>query len=180
MIIDILNNKSVGKLLILLSYSPGAGYSRGEIMDLMKWNNLSLDRALKKLEFHKVIIREGRTIKLNFASEETKKLMEVVEYDKKKLNFPSFEIFTVLVEFVRLAEAHKIDGIYLFGSHAKKTASVNSDIDVAVFSKEKVNLIEAKAAISEEFGKEIQLHYFKTGEKSKLVNEVKKHGVRLV
>lgn len=180
MIIDILNNKSVGKLLILLSYSPGAGYSRGEILDLMKWNNLSLDRTLKKLEFHKVIIKDGRTIKLNFASEETKKLMEIIEYDKKKLNFPSFEIFTVLVEFVRLAEGRKIDEIYLFGSHAKKTASVNSDIDIAVFSKEKVNLIEVKAAINEEFGREIQLHYFKTGEKGKLVDEARKHGVSLV
>ncbi|MDP2750300.1 MAG: nucleotidyltransferase domain-containing protein [Nanoarchaeota archaeon] len=180
MIVDILNNKSVGKLLILLSYSPGAGYSRGEIMKLMKWNNLSLDRTLKKLEFHKVITKDGRTIKLNFASEETKKLMELIEYDKKKLNFPSFEIFIVLVEFVRLAEGNKIEEIYLFGSHAKKTASVNSDIDIAVFSKEKINLIEAKDAISEEFGKEIQLHYFKIGEKSKLVDEVKKHGVRLI
>jgi predicted nucleotidyltransferase len=96
------------------------------------------------------------------------------------LNFPSFELFEVLVEVVRLIEAKPVDEIYLFGSHAKKTASVASDIDIAVFADKKVNLIEAKDRIQQEFGKELQIHYFKTVEKGKLVDDIKKHGVKLI
>lgn len=81
---------------------------------------------------------------------------------------------------MRLIENKAIDSIYLFGSHVKKTASVSSDIDIAVFSKEKVNLIEAKDKIQQKYDKAIQLHYLKVGEKGKLVSEVFKHGVKVL
>ena len=180
MIINILNNKSVWKFLALASYSPGAGYTRKEIIKVLRWNNLSLDRTLQKLLFYKIAIKEGRIIKLNFVSDDTKMLLDIIEHEKKKLNYPSFELFIILIEFLKLVENYKIDEIYLFGSHAKKTASVSSDIDIAVFSDEKINLISAKDTILQDIGKDIQIHYFKTKEKSKLVDEVLKHGVRML
>ena len=179
MILNILNNKSVWKFLALVSYSPGAGYSRKEIMHLLSWNNLSLDRTLTKLLFYKIIRKERRQIKLDFSIAETKQLLDIIELEKKRLEYPTFELFLILHEFVRNIEDHKIEALYLFGSHAKKTATVSSDIDIAVFS-DKVNLVIAKDKILQEYGKEIQLHYFKVGEKGKLVDEVLKHGVRLV
>lgn len=180
MIINILNNKSVWKLLALFSYSKGSGYTRKEIIKLLTWNNLSLDRSLNKLIFYKIIKKNGRIIKLDFGNSDTNKLLEIIELTKQKLEYPSFELLIVLIEFVRLIESYELNSVYLFGSHAKKTASINSDIDIAVFSGIKLNLIKEKAKISDEFGKEIQLHYFKTNEKGKLVDEVIKHGVRLV
>ena len=180
MIINILSNKSVWKFLVLLSYSPGAGYTRKEVLELLKWNNLSLDRTIKKLLFYKVIIKQGRLIKLNFASEETQKLLEIINEDKKKLNFPSFELFVILAEFLRLIEPYDLSEVYLFGSQAKKTATVSSDIDLAIFSEQKVNLIEAKDSIMQGFNKEIQLHYFQPVEKNKITEEIKKHGVNLL
>jgi len=180
MILNILNNKSVWKLLALVSYSPGAGYIRKEIKKLLDWNNLSLDRALKKLEFYKILQKSGRIIKLNYDNPKTEELLEIVKEDKKRLNYPNFELFVILHEFVWLSESPKIDKIYLFGSHAKKTASLNSDIDIAVFSYSKISLVKAKEHIKEKYRKEVQVHYFRPKEKSKLVNEVFKHGVRIV
>lgn len=180
MIVNILNNKSAWRFLALASYSPGAGYTRQEILKLLKWNNLSLDRALKKLGFYKIIKKEGRIIKLDFSSNETKVLLDVIEEDKKKFNYPSFELFLILSEFLKFIEGKSIGSIYLFGSHAKKTASASSDIDIAVFSDEKINLVEAKDTVMQEFGKEIQLHYFKTNEKGKFVEDILKEGVRIL
>jgi predicted nucleotidyltransferase len=180
MIVNILNNKSLWKFLVLASYSPGAGYTRKEILKLLKWNNLSLDRTLKKLEFYKIIKKEGRIITLNFSSNDTKFLLEIIEYEKKKMNYPGFELFLVLSEFTRLIEGKKIDKLYLFGSHAKKTASVNSDIDIAVFSEDNLNLIEAQDKIMQEFGSKIQVHYLKPGEKGNIVSEIYKNGVRIL
>jgi predicted nucleotidyltransferase len=179
MIINILNNKSVWKLLALISYSPGSGYTRQEILRLLKWNNLSLDRTLKKLEFYKIIEKEKRIIKINFSNEESNSLLDIIEKDKKKLNYPSFELFLILNEFLRLIENKNIDFIYLFGSHAKKIASVKSDIDIAIFSDKKINLIEAKDKILQEFNKEIQLHLFKINEKGKLIDDILKNGVKI-
>jgi len=180
MIANILNNKSVWKLLALVSYSPGSGYTRQEILRLLRWNNLSLDRTIKKLEFYKIIKKEKRIIKLDFNNNETKILLNIIEEDKKKLNCPSFELLVILNEFLRLTEDKNIDSVYLFGSHAKKTASVSSDIDLAIFSDEKINLIESKEKIIKEFDKEIQLHYFKKGEKGKLINDIFKNGVKIL
>ena len=179
MITAILNNKSVWKFIALASYSPGSGFARKEIIELLKWNNLSLDRTLKKLEFFKIIKKEKRKIKLNFENKETAELLEIIEKDKKRLNYPAFEIFLVLNEFLRLIEGSAAESVYLFGSHAKKNASVASDIDIAVFSKKKINLICAKDRIMQEHGKNIQIHYFNAGEKSKIIDEVYKHGVRM-
>jgi len=180
MIVNILNNKSTWKFLALASYSPGAGYTRKEIIKLLDWNNLSLDRTLKKLEFYKVIKKQGRIIKLDFEQPITQQQLNILEQEKSRLNQPTFELFLVLAEFLRLIQELSIQSVYLFGSHAKKTASVNSDIDIAIFSEKKVNLIDAKDKIQQTFQKNIQLHYFNSGDKGKLVDEVFKHGVKLI
>ena len=180
MICNILSNKSVWKFIVLASYAPGAGYTRQEILKLLHWNNLSLDRTLKKLEFYGIIIKEGRIIRLNLESVETTLLLDVVEYEKKRLRQPSFELFMILNEFLRLIEGKDIKKAYLFGSHAKKTASVHSDIDIAIFSDATLDLIEAQDAILQEFNKRIEVHYFSAQEKGKLVDEVVKHGVLIL
>ncbi|HLC95968.1 MAG TPA: nucleotidyltransferase domain-containing protein [Candidatus Nanoarchaeia archaeon] len=180
MIVNILNNKSIWKFIALASYSPGAGYTRKEIKKLLHGTNLSLDRTLSKLLFYKIITKDRRLIKLNFENNETLALLDLIGKEKKRMNYPSFELFIVLVEFLRLIEGFSVDSAYMFGSHAKKTASVSSDIDIAVFSQGKVNMISAKDQILQLYGKDIQLHYFRTNERSKLVSEVMKHGVRLI
>lgn len=65
----------------------------------------------------------------------------------------------------------------------KKTASQNSDIDLAIFSEEKINLIQQEEQIEAKFNRELQLHYFKTEElkqKNKLIENILKDGVKLI
>ena len=183
MIPAILNNKTVWYVLILASYSPGSGYTRKEIKELSKLDNLSLDKALRKLSFHKIIKKEKRIIKLNFDNPETKTLLDLIEQEKKRLNHPSYELFLILTEFIHLVEQHPIDAMYLFGSHAKKTASSESDIDIAVFSSQNITLIKEEEKIETKFNKELQLHYFRTEERSsrnKLMENILKDGIRIV
>lgn len=182
MIFNILNNKSVWKLLLLLSYSPGAGYTREELLNLLNWNNLSLDRSLKKLLFYHVITKNKRLIKLNFNNSQTNSLLELVDSEKKRLNQPNFELFVSLINIVAVLEKHKLSKAYLFGSYAKKIASKNSDIDIAVISKEKLSIstIQEKLQLVEE---KVQTHFFLENDFKKdipLVKEILKDGIELL
>lgn len=171
MIFNILNNKTNWKLLALYSYSPGAGFTREEIKKILKWNNLTLDRALDKLLYYDILRKEKRVIKLNLE----KNILNIFEEEKKRLNYPTLELFLILNDFIRYSETKKSD-MYLFGSHAKKTASIHSDIDIAVYCEE--DFIEAIERIEDEYGRKVQIHNIIKG--SKLDKEVKKHGVKLV
>lgn len=171
MIFNILNNKSTWKLLALFSYSPGAGFTREEIKKILNWNNLTLDRALEKLFFYKILKKENRFIKFNLE----KNILNIFEEEKERLNYPKLELFLILNDFVRYCENKNCD-VYLFGSHAKKTASINSDIDIGVYCDE--DYIEVMEKIKDEYNKKIQIHNISKG--SKLDKEVKKHGVKLV
>lgn len=180
MIPSLLNNKTIWYILILISYSPGSGYTRKEIKELTKLDNISLDNALKKLISHKIIRKNGRIMKVDFNNIETKFIFDIIDHEKSKLNYPSYDLFIVLFEFVNLIYLKKIDKIFLFGSYAKKIASENSDIDLAIFSEDKVNLITEEEKIEIKFNKKLQLHYFKTNElngTNKLVKEILKDGV---
>jgi predicted nucleotidyltransferase len=171
MIFNILNNKSTWKLLALYSYSPGSGFTREDIKKILKWNNTTLDKALEKLFFYDILKKEKRIIKYNFESG----ILDLFEKEKKRLNYPSFELFLILNDFIKFCESHKAD-MFLFGSHAKKTASINSDIDIAVYSN--FDYLEAVEKILDDYNKKIQVHNIING--SKLDKEVKKHGVKLV
>ena len=81
----------------------------------------------------------------------------------------------------------EISRIILFGSHAKGTASVKSDIDLAVVFetnlKEEIEVTRIIKRLEEKFGREIQVHYFTEksfGGKSKLVVEIKEEGISLL
>lgn len=183
MIPSILNNKTTWYFLILASYSSGSGYTRKEIKELTNLDNLSLDKVLRKLLFHKIIRREKRVIKLNFDNPETQIILDLINQEKIRLNQPSYELFMIIIEFMHLIENNYIDFIYLFGSHAKKTASQHSDIDIAIFSQQNINLIKEEERIETKFNKELQIHYFKTEDlksKNKIIENILKDGVKIL
>ena len=51
-----------------------------------------------------------------------------------KLNYPQLEMFLILHEFTRLAENKNIIAMYLFGSHAKKTAKATKHTAETIFN----------------------------------------------
>ena len=89
-----------------------------------------------------------------------------------------------MVDFwVALVEKYPIDALYLFGSHAKKTASPQSDIDLAIFSSQNISLIKEEEKVETKCNKELQLQYFRTEElntKNKLIQNILKDGIRIV
>ncbi|MFH1398482.1 MAG: nucleotidyltransferase domain-containing protein [Candidatus Woesearchaeota archaeon] len=180
MIFNLLST-SAWKLLLFVSYSPGSGYTRGELLRLMEWNNLSLDRTLKRLLFYKILQKKGRVIKLNFAEPSTIIILDLIEQEKKRLNFPPYGLFLVVSEFVRMAEGQPIQAIYLFGSWAKKTAARYSDIDLAVFSQEGLDLSNVQDAIEQKKGVKLQVHYFKDlKSQNPLIKNILKEGVMII
>jgi predicted nucleotidyltransferase len=87
-----------------------------------------------------------------------------------------------------LLDKTKFDRIILFGSYAKHTANVSSDIDIALIFKKKDTKQEFKAEeiadeLEERYKKKIQLHYLAADElekgKSELVKEINKEGIIL-
>jgi len=184
MISNFLNNKSVWKIIYLYSYSPGAGFLRKDILNLTKLNNLSLDLALGRLFFENILIKKGRIIKLNFDNEKTEKLLELINIEKKNLNFINYDLLITLNEFLDNCSLLKIDKIILFGSHAKKTASIGSDIDLAVVCDKKIRkeLMEIQDKVERKFNAKFQLHFFDLHEFKKnmpLVKNIAKDGIVL-
>jgi len=118
-------------------------------------------------------------------------LMSVINAEKEQLNAVYFDAAIALREFVYSLTNAGIEGIskvILFGSVAKHTASVDSDIDVAIVTREKNPRLEANVSvmcgeIQERFKREIQPHFLTEEEfsaKTKLAEEIRKDGVILI
>ena len=120
---------------------------------------------------------------MDTVNENLKLIQELWERERKSLRNLDYEIKVILTEFLRMIlDIIDLKKIILFGSHAKGTASVKSDIDLALISKEEIkNEIEVTRIIKvleKKYKKEIQVHYFteKSFEgKSKLIKEIKEN-----
>jgi predicted nucleotidyltransferase len=185
MISNILTNKSVLKVLILYSYAMGAGYNWSDLKQYTKLHIASLKNALELLEFHKIIVKRNRIYKLNLENEKTQDLMKLINNDKLRLNLPSFELYLRLNSFIEEIQINKNRGkvkeIYLFGSHAKKKAGINSDIDIAIISDDlNLNFTKETIKLEESLGVEFQVIVLQKLSNDNLSDEIKKHGVKLI
>jgi predicted nucleotidyltransferase len=181
-------NKDILKLLTIFSISPGSKFSRDELKKKTKMNNVILDNALTVLSHSKIILKEKRFFSLNLDDETTKKVIEIISLNYKKLKSLPLEVYFSIVDFVYFLSKYKNFKAYLFGSYSKLIFSDKSDIDIAIISdlsdknKKVFNKIVQK--IEKVYGKEIEIHYFSTDfEKQKndpLVKEILKNGVQLI
>ena len=78
----------------------------------------------------------------------------------------------------------KINRIILFGSHAKKTASFGSDIDLAIICDKQIRkeLVKIQDKVERKFDVKFQLHFFDLQEfktTMPLVKNIMKDGVVL-
>lgn len=185
MINNILSNKSVWKILILYSYGEGAGFNWTDLKTQTKLHIASLKNALELLVLYKVLKKNKRIYKLNFENIQTQELMNLINSEKKRLNFPNFDLYLNLISLLEEIQMNKnrdkIKEIYLFGSHAKKKASINSDIDIVILS-ENINLNFTKEMIKleENLGVEFQIIVLEKLGTDKLSEEIKKNGVKLI
>ena len=152
--------------------------------------NAPLTLGLQRLCLANMLIQEKQGKKekyhLNLANEYVLMLKECWERERKDLHYLDYDTKIIISEFLRQIDFQEIDNILLFGSHARGTASVRSDIDLAIsFKKEIKNELEITKIIQNiknRFSREIQVHYFTVKEfasKNKLAEEIKSEGISL-
>lgn len=188
----ILGYKSIWRILSLLFETPRKLVSRTELFEFTRLGNAPLSKGLDRLENANIIIKEKKGNKefyyINFDSDYTKLINELWKNEKKELRQLDYDIKIILSELTRqLLDVVNIHKIILFGSWAKGTALINSDIDVAlIFENENFEEIEVYRIINnlnKKFKKEIQIHTFSKksfNKDNKLVDEIKKDGIEIL
>lgn len=162
-----LMDKNIAKILAFFSISPGSRFSRKEIKERAKMNNVPLDNSLIKLIKLKILKKEKNMYSLDLTSKNISIFREI-EKLHKELNSLPLEIFYVLIELSsRLASLKSIKNILLFGSYAKLIYSEKSDIDIAIIlydwidkSIEEKKINDLINRINESNGKKMEVHFF--------------------
>lgn len=185
MISNILTNKSIWRILILYSYGQGSGYSWSDLKEHTKLHIVSLKNALELLIVHNILKKNKRIYKLNLENQEVQDLMNLINNEKSRLNLPSFDLYLKLNFFLDEIQIsknrNKIKEIYLFGSHAKKKASINSDIDIAIISDDlNLNFTKEIIKLEESLKVEFQVITLQKLNNDNLSQEIKKHGIKLI
>ena len=187
----ILGYKSTWRILELLFETPRKAVSRMELFKHTLLGNAPLSEGLQRLTASSILIKEKKGKKesyyLNMGNENVLLLRELWEKERKVLHYLDYDTKIIISEFLRQIDFVGIENIWLFGSHAKGTASVRSDIDIAVIFKERVaNEIEIMKIVKlmqEKFEKEIQVHYFTLKnftDKDNVAKEIKREGISLL
>ena len=101
-------NKTVFKILLLFSASPGRNLNRNVIKGLIKANNIVLDKALTTLLNEEILVKKKRMYSINFENEIGLQVLDLItkEYDLfKKIPFKiMFSIIDLAEIFVLLSQ----------------------------------------------------------------------------
>lgn len=192
-----LGTRTTWKIILLMSEASGKVLTRRQIREHTKIGNKVLIKFLMILEKFDIVqaTKRGRLhqYKLNIANPFTKSIIELIQHERRQLNAVYFGDLILIREFVYELtnfDFVNIEKIILFGSVAKHTATIHSDIDIALITKQEVTPREqllhthVSGQLEKRFGKVIQVHYFTRDEfeksSSKLVEEIKTDGLLLV
>jgi predicted nucleotidyltransferase len=188
----ILGYKSSWRILELLLETPRKLVSRKDLFQHTMLGNAPLSQGLKRLVMAGILVKEKKGKKemyyINEANEYSRLIAEIWKCERKSVRNLDYDIKSITAEFVRMAlDSEDITEIILFGSWAKGTASVRSDIDIAVvFEKDKrgeVELTRITHHLEKRWDKEIQVHCFTKKSfraKTTLVKEIKDEGIWLI
>lgn len=199
MLLDIcLGNRTAWKILFVLSEAPGKAITRKQIRDFTRMGNKVTMQFLEVLEKCGIVTvkKIGRqyTYRMNMANPYSMEIVGLIRKEKEELNNIDLPILSQIREFVHLVlsaeeERENIDSIRLFGSHAKKTYSQHSDIDLAIVTrrqdaKNELIITDIADKLGKRFGRQIQCHYFTEEEFQKkdqtIVLEIIKDGIKLI
>jgi len=184
-------NKNNTKIISYLAISPGSRYTRKEIKEKTKLNNVPLDESISKLTILQIIKKEKNLYYLNLEHEPTKKLIEMIKAEYSRYSV-SYEIFSILLETIdKILKYKQIQNIILFGSYAKLIHTDRSDIDIAIVSSDKINdkvkkrIINAIEQISKKENKKIDIKFFtnkeiKENQSDPLIKDIARNGKPLI
>lgn len=194
MLLDIcLGTRSAWKILLLLAEAPGKNLTRTQIKKHTKIGNKVLIKSLLLFQKQGIIeeTKRGRQYfyKLNLVNPFIKPLLELIKTEKKEHNAVYFQNILIIREFIYELtnfNLEPIQKIILFGSVAKHTAQINSDIDLAIIHSEKISPGEqllytnATEKIEKRFGKTVQTHYFTQKEFQNLLKSKNKLAIEII
>ncbi len=188
-----LGYKSTWRILSLLLETPRKPVSRTELFNYTKLGNAPLSKGLGRLVSFGLVILEKRGKKQRYYINERSPLIKPIRdlwmIEKDSLRNLPYGLNLILNEFIRsLNEASdKIEQVYLFGSQAKGTATIHSDIDLAVIFKnnlkQEIAVTRIVNNIEKQFAVKIQVHFFTENifsSKTRLVEEIKNSGIKLI
>lgn len=180
---------------MLFGESPGAGFTRQDIRNHTKLGNKALSFALKRLISFGILAKSRGELplavyKLNKENKYSQDILNLLQKERQDLNQLPYNFSMIAREFSREAvDSVNALSIYLFGSIAKGTYRDDSDMDFAVVLKEKkpkddmaISMITDK--LSEKFKRKIQCFIITEEQvnkkRTKLIEEILKHGIKLV
>ena len=188
----ILGYKSSWRILSLLFETPRKLVSRKELFEFTKLGNAPLSKGLSRLVKAGIILLEKKGKKefyyVNTDNNYTKGARELWESEKKDSRQLDYDIKIIASELIRqLLDVSNAKKAILFGSWAKGTASMKSDVDLAVVFEgeilQEMEITRIVKKLEKQFGKEVQIHYFTEksfNAKNKLTDEIKRDGISVL
>lgn len=188
--IELIFDKDCFKILSLFSVSPGSGFRRTLIKDKTLLNNVPLDKALTRLVRANVLRNDRNVYRINFESEYSKKVLEIVEKQHKEMKELPLNVYFLIIDLVdslSVMKRKKIE-VYLFGSYSKLVYREKSDVDIAVLGPEDMGnktLLKISNKLEDKYGKHVEVHDFVKedfyrNKKDPLVNDILTNGIRLI
>ena len=150
------------KIVDLLAKDIKKIFTINEIANTLEEFYSFVHRTVNRLNKDGVIIKNkaGKSYlcSLNLENEKTLALLQLSEIEKReKFYYANKELKLILEDFVETVESHHKNtvAIVLFGSYAKGTATKESDIDILLISKEKIEIEKITKEIYAKYGKEV-------------------------
>jgi predicted nucleotidyltransferase len=160
--------------------TPNKAFSVTKLKELTAFSNNSLYSGLKTLRSYNVLIKEGKNYVLNSQNELIFQLKQILTNDKLQFKFISTKAFLNIRSILKFLESKEVEQVYLFGSYARGNQSINSDIDIAIFSKEKLEVISWQLYLREK-GILVEFHNFtKIDKNNSLQKKIFEEGVLLM
>ncbi|HII16778.1 TPA: nucleotidyltransferase domain-containing protein [Candidatus Woesearchaeota archaeon] len=196
MILNIcMGNRTAWKIFSVFAEAPGKSISRAEIKRLTSMGNKAMDHAVTLLLAFGMVSskKSGKKIyyTLNLSSAYSNGLIDLVRMEKEDINSMDFRARMAISEFVYALTNEALDNlvsVYAFGSYVKRTYRRDSDIDLALITKEKkpgeeIIITSIGESTQSRFGIQIQPHYFTQKEfnrSNSMAREVLIDGVKLL
>lgn len=195
MIETALGYKSSWRILELLSETPTKPVSRTDIKHYTQLGNEAVNSALRRLTLMNLLVKEKRgkkeTYYLDLSNGFSRHILEILRAERAQLKNIPFDTLLILNEFTRklIEKTNFASRLFLFGSVAKGTARVNSDIDIALIVSKKdtgqeLAVTQIFDSLSMQFKRKIQAHYFTEEEfassKSALLEDIRSEGIELL
>src|SRR3989338_3968181 len=91
-------DQNIFKTISLFSLAPGSRFSRKEIKEKTKLNNVPLDTSLIRLLKSEILQKEGNYYSVNFENEDGKNIVQIAAKRYKQLKEIPFDVYLLLID----------------------------------------------------------------------------------